>query len=111
ALKEEKTNEDHEGYGYDVVVKHGGSDFESLDSAQDGDCGSQHGVTVKERRTEDPEPENEPADFLFSSVVGDKKRKKREDASLALVIRPHNVDRILKRDNNHERPENEGEYA
>ena len=106
-MKEEQSDQNRDSDRDDIGVEQGRGDMQSLNRTQDRDRRSDHPICVKQSRSEQAEQEKEfspPDDFTNQCRQG-------KDAALAPIIRPQNEDEIFDRNNQEERPKDEGEDA
>ena len=108
ALEEEQEHEDHDRRRHHVVLKPRCRDLEPFYRAQHRDRRRDHAVSVEERGAEEAEADEEqgPAAHLARG-----ERHEGQDSSLAVVVRAQDVDVVLERDDDHQRPDDERQDA
>ena len=88
-------------------------DIDALDRAKDGDGGRDDAVAVEQRGTKDSErAEHHQPNFvlvLMKSLLDE--REERENSTLPVVVRPHDEEDVLDRDDHRERPHDERQHA
>ena len=102
ALRPEQRNEDDDGRRQDVGREHRRQQFEAFERGQHRDRRRDHGVAGKQRGAGDAEKEHQRG-ALAERGLG--QRHQRQDAALALVVRPHQEQDIFGGDGEKQRPE------
>jgi len=108
-LHEEKANQDHERQWHHQGRDMGRVELEALDRAQHGDRRRDHAVAVEQRRADQPDDQQGRAPTSARRVPDVEQREHGDDAALAVVVRPHDQDRILGRHDDDQRPQDQGQ--
>ena len=110
ALKEKEREEDAHRDGHDERPEDGCRDLQPLDGTENGDRRRESAVSVQERGTEKPERQQDRAPPAFRGAGMDESHQG-EDSALAAVVRAQDVDVVLERDHDDQRPEDQRENA
>ena len=110
-LKHEEADKDDEGDRHDVRLEDVCGDLEAFHGAQHRDRRRDHAVAVQQCRAEQSERhEHRAALALGVGRLGDE-RQQRKDAPFPIVIGAHHEQDVLDRNDQRERPEDEGQHA
>ncbi len=111
SLHGEQADEDRDRHRDDVGLEERRCDLEALDGAEHRDGRSDHPVAVEERGAEEPHQDQEARPRPRRRHGSAHEGEEREDTAFALVVGPHDEDQILDRDDDNQRPRDEGENA
>ncbi len=111
SLQEEESRQEHDGHGHHVRGKHRRRDLEPLHRAEHRDRGRDHAVPEEQRSAEEPQEDEKPVGSPPLVAFWQQNGDECDDPALPVIVRPHDEDQVLERDDPDERPEDQREYA
>ena len=111
ALDQEQRHQHHGGERHDVGREGGRGGLQPLDRREHRDRGGDQPVAVEQRQAGDREPDDRLAQGAALGSRPRRQRAERQHAALAPVVRAHDQQHVLHRDDQDQRPEDERERA
>ena len=109
ALKEEQPDQNDDAGRRDVLAEDGIDHHQPFDRSEDRDGWGQNAIGIEKGCAEQAEDDDEP--LRPSRHFGAHQRHQCQDAALAVVVRPDDVDVVLDGDDDHQGPENQRQHA
>src|SRR5262245_59221257 len=112
-LEHEKPAQDRDRNWNDEMLERRRRDRHTFDGAEHRDRRRDDPVAVQECSAEETEDDQDPAALHvgLSALLLENERHQRENAALAAVVRTHDEDDVLHRDDEHEHPHDERQHA
>ena len=111
ALHGKQTDQHHNGDRYDHRRQRGRVDLETFNGAQDRDRGRDCPVAIEQSCTEQAKHQHAGAPSPWPRVPCAQEREERHNAALAAIVGAHDEDRVLERDDEDQRPDNQRDNA